>query len=66
MNIGFISTRLAGVDGVSLETQKLAQVMRELGHATFFCAGELDADAQPGDLVPTMHFTDPDCPRITR
>jgi glycosyltransferase involved in cell wall biosynthesis len=59
MNIGFISTRLAGIDGVSLETQKLAQVMRELGHDCFFCAGELDGNAQPGYLIPEMHFTHP-------
>lgn len=59
MNIGFISTRLAGVDGVSLETQKLAQVMREFGHECYFCAGELDGNAQPGYLVPEMHFTHP-------
>lgn len=60
MKIGFISTRLAGVDGVSLETQKLAQVMREFGHECFFCAGELDGNAQPGYLVPEMQFTHPE------
>ncbi|MEM6283347.1 MAG: glycosyltransferase family 4 protein [Chloroflexota bacterium] len=60
MNIGLISTRLAGVDGVSLETQKLAQVFREMGHQCFYCAGELDGNAQPGYLVPEMHFTHPE------
>ncbi len=59
MNIGFISTRLAGVDGVSLETQKLAKVFREMGHDCFFCAGELDGNAQPGYLIPEAHFTHP-------
>ncbi|MBZ0294782.1 MAG: glycosyltransferase family 4 protein [Anaerolineae bacterium] len=59
MNIGFISTRLSGTDGVSLETQKLSQVLREFGHQTFFCAGELDAHAQPGYLIPEAHFTHP-------
>lgn len=59
MNIGFISTRLAGVDGVSLETQKLAQVFREMGHDCFFCAGELDGNAQPSYLIPEAHFTHP-------
>ena len=56
MNIGFVGTRLAGVDGVSLETQKMAQVFEEMGHSTFYCAGELDVHAQPGYLVPGMHF----------
>ncbi|MDJ0753594.1 MAG: glycosyltransferase family 4 protein [Ardenticatenaceae bacterium] len=58
MNIGFISTRLAGTDGVSLETAKLAAVYRQMGHRVFYCAGELDGDI-PGSLIPEMHFTDP-------
>lgn len=59
MNIGFISTRLAGVDGVSLETTKLVHVFEEMGHECFYCAGEFDGDAKPGWLVPSMHFHDP-------
>ena len=58
MNIGFVSTRLAGTDGVSLETRKIASILRGMGHETFFCAGELDPDL-PGRLAPTMHFTHP-------
>ena len=56
MKIGFISTRLAGNDGVSLETAKWAVVMQRLGHEIFYCAGELDKDGPPGLLVPEMHF----------
>src|SRR5690606_6659780 len=59
LNIGFVATRLAGVDGVSLETAKLATVFQEMGHNAFYCAGELDKFAPPGRLVPAMHFTDP-------
>lgn len=59
MRIGFISTRLAGVDGVSLETAKWVQVLRKLGHECFYCAGELDAYSPPGMLVPEMHFHHP-------
>ncbi len=59
MRIGYISTRLAGVDGVSLETAKLARVLEEMGHETYYCAGELDASAPPGHLVPAMHFQSP-------
>ena len=57
MNIGFISTRLSGTDGVSLETDKWTELFRKLGHAVFHCAGELDEDS-PADsmLVPEMHF----------
>lgn len=60
MNIGFVSTRLAGVDGVSLETFKLAQVFQEMGHSCYYCAGELDQKALPGYLVPEMHFKHPE------
>jgi len=58
MNVGFVSTRLAGTDGVSLETAKLADVLRRQGHRAFYCAGELGGDA-PGLLAPELHFTDP-------
>jgi len=59
VNIGFVATRLAGVDGVSLEVPKLAQVFREMGHESFACAGELDDNNPPGKVVPEMHFTHP-------
>ncbi len=59
MNIGFIATRLAGVDGVSLETAKLVTVLKEMGHQSFYCAGELDKGACPGWQLPALHFNDP-------
>lgn len=62
--IGFLSTRLAGTDGVSLETAKIATIARRLGHQVFYCAGELDADAPPGMLFPEMHFNHPEAKRI--
>ena len=60
MNIGFISTRLAGTDGVSLETAKLATVLRRMGHRAFYCAGELEDGGPPGMLVREMHFRNPE------
>lgn len=59
MNIGFISTRLAGVDGVSLEVPKLASVFSAMGHTCYACAGELDSQNPPGMVIPEMHFTHP-------
>ncbi|MFO7320297.1 MAG: glycosyltransferase family 4 protein [Chloroflexota bacterium] len=59
MRIGFVATRLAGVDGVSLEVAKMRQALEAMGHEVFYCAGQLDADAPPGRLVPAMHFKDP-------
>lgn len=60
MNIGFISTRLAGTDGVTLETIKWARACESLGHKCFYCAGQLDPELQPSLLVPEAHFTHPD------
>ena len=57
--IGFVSTRLAGTDGVSLETSKLATILGRMGHRIFCCAGELDPAGPPGLLVPEMHFAHP-------
>ncbi len=60
MNVGFISTRIAGTDGVSLEIPKLATILHRLGHNCCYCAGELDAAFAPGQWVPEMHFTHPE------
>jgi glycosyltransferase involved in cell wall biosynthesis len=60
MNIGFISTRIAGADGVSLEIAKLAVILRRLGHEGCYCAGELDDNFAPGLLAPEMHFMHPE------
>jgi glycosyltransferase involved in cell wall biosynthesis len=64
MKIGFVSTRLAGTDGVSLETHKWAQVVRGLGHEIYYCAGQLDADAPNPKLIPELHFRDPEAEAI--
>ncbi len=58
MKIGFISTRLAGTDGVSLETVKWAAVLEHMGHQVFYCAGELETGGAPGRLIPELHFRD--------
>jgi glycosyltransferase involved in cell wall biosynthesis len=56
MHIGFISTRLNGTDGVSLEVEKWASVLRRMGHELFYCAGELGGYAAGGALIPQLHF----------
>jgi len=57
--IGFIATRLAGTDGVSLETKKWADVLSGDGHECFYMAGELDTPEGRSFLVPECHFTHP-------
>jgi glycosyltransferase involved in cell wall biosynthesis len=59
MRIGFVGTRLAGVDGVSFETLKWEQILRRLGHETRLCAAELPRGRDEGTLIPAMHFTYP-------
>jgi glycosyltransferase involved in cell wall biosynthesis len=59
LKIGFIATRLAGTDGVSLETHKWAEVARRLGHEVYYCAGKLEDDAPNPTLIPEFHFHDP-------
>ena len=59
MKVGFLSTRLAGTDGVSLETRKWAEVAQRLGHGVYYCAGQLDDDAPNPTLIPQLHFRDP-------
>lgn len=66
MNLGFVATRLAGTDGVSLETQKLATVAERMGHVSYFCAGQLNPGQERAMLVPEMHFIHPEIDAISR
>lgn len=59
MNIGFVSTRLAGTDGVSLEAGKVAEILSRLEHTCFYCAGELSTPGLAGTVVPEMSFNHP-------
>jgi len=54
--IGFISTRFAGTDGVTLEATKWATVFEEDGHEVFWYAGRLDKSAEQSYCVPEAHF----------
>jgi mannosylglucosylglycerate synthase len=63
-NIGFISTRFAGSDGVSLESEKWANMLEMDGHRIFWFAGELDRPEATSMLVPEAHFSHPDSLRI--
>lgn len=55
-NIGFVSTRFAGIDGVTLESSKWGEILRSMGHRCFWFAGELDRDPERSFLVPEAHF----------
>jgi glycosyltransferase involved in cell wall biosynthesis len=66
MRIGFISTRLCGTDGVSLEVEKWARVLRRMGHEVFFCAGRLGGYASGGMLIPQLDFQHQSIVRLTQ
>ncbi|BBO87370.1 glycosyltransferase family 4 protein [Desulfosarcina ovata] len=59
-HIGFISTRFAGTDGVSLETEKWARVFEKERFKCFYFAGELDRDPSCSFLSPKAHFMEPE------
>jgi glycosyltransferase involved in cell wall biosynthesis len=56
-NVGFVSTRFAGTDGVSLEAAKWAEVLWESGHVSFWYAGSLDRAADISLCIPEAHFS---------
>ncbi len=58
-NIGFISFRISGTDGVSLETMKWSEVLEKMGHTSYFMAGELETPAARSMIVEEAHFTHP-------
>ncbi|MEN8246177.1 MAG: glycosyltransferase family 4 protein [Thermodesulfobacteriota bacterium] len=64
--VGFVSTRLAGTDGVSLETEKWAQVFEREGFQCHYFAGELDRPEACSYVLPEAHFSHPEIKNIYR
>ena len=56
LSFGFVSTRFAGTDGVSLETQKWVDVLKAKGCDVYYMAGELDTEPEISYLVPKAYF----------
>lgn len=63
-NVGFISTRFAGTDGVTLETNKWAEVFADEGFKAYYLAGELEHRKEISYLVEEAHFKHPEIKRI--
>ncbi|MCP4403374.1 MAG: glycosyltransferase family 4 protein [bacterium] len=59
-NIGFISTRLQGTDGVSLETAKWSSVLERMGYTCYFFAGLSDWNSDRTTVVPKAFFDHPE------
>lgn len=59
MNIGFVSTRFQGTDGVTLEAAKWASVLEEAGHCCFWFSGLSDYPKDRSMVVPEAFFGHP-------
>ena len=64
--IGFVSTRFAGTDGVSLETAKWAAVLERLGHTCCYFAGASDRAPERSTVVPEAFYRHPEIEAINR
>jgi len=58
LNLGFVSTRFAGIDGVSLESSKWAKVLEDQGHTCFWFAGQLAKSEHIGLQASQANFKD--------
>ena len=58
-NVGFVSTRFMGTDGVSLETVKWAEVFESRCFSCYYFAGKLDRAAERSSLCPEADFRHP-------
>jgi glycosyltransferase involved in cell wall biosynthesis len=64
--IAFVSTRIAGTDGVSLEIGKWARVLERMGVDCYYIAGELDRPDERCVLIEEAHFNHPDILEVSR
>jgi glycosyltransferase involved in cell wall biosynthesis len=65
MRVGFISTRISGSDGVSLEIAKWANVLEHMGHTCHYIAGQCDRPENRSIVIPEARFTHPVIKMIT-
>ncbi|OVE79300.1 glycosyl transferase family 1 [bacterium I07] len=56
INIGFISFRFQGTDGVSLETSKWAKILEQMGHKCYYFSGLSDRPSDRSMVVEEAHF----------
>ena len=64
--IAFVSTRIYGTDGVSLEIGKWATVLERMGVECVYITGQSDRPAERTALIEEAHFNHPDILEITR
>ena len=64
--VAFVSTRIAGTDGVSLEIAKWADVIERMGIECYYIAGESDRPDDRTFLIEEAHFNHPEILDISR
>lgn len=57
--IGFVATRIAGTDGVSLEIGKWVEVLQRMGHSCYYIAGISDRSDKVSRIIPESRFKHP-------
>ncbi|MCB1091664.1 MAG: glycosyltransferase family 1 protein, partial [Verrucomicrobiae bacterium] len=66
LNIGFVSTRFAGTDGVSLESAKWAEVLWSDRHVSYWYSGCSDRAPHISMCIPEAHFAHAEVAWINR
>lgn len=64
LHIGFISTRLFGTDGVSLEVDKWVEVLHQMGHQSYCFTGLSDWPVERSYLVNEAYFKNDEIQKI--
>lgn len=64
--IGFVSTRFAGTDGVSLEAAKWAAVLEAMGHSCYYFSGLSNLPPEQSRVVPEAFWEHPQVAEIQR
>ena len=64
--VAFVSTRISGTDGVSLEIGKWAEVIERLGTECYYIAGSSDRPAERSAVIEAAHFAHPEIADISR
>ena len=63
MKIGIIITRIGGIDGVALETEKWMHVLRRMGHEVYVAAGQFEKrkiDTSREKRIPELSLFSPE------
>lgn len=64
--VAFVSTRISGTDGVSLEIAKWADVIERMGVECYYITGLSDRPPEKTVLIEEAHFDHPDILDMTR